>query len=430
MLREVPVRTVRLGQLGFGTVGSAFFRLVMKERQTIAEATGVWLEIKAIAELDRSKHGVGAPAELFTVDAISVVDDPEVDIVVELIGGTEAAFDLLERALRNGKDIVTANKQLLAHRGGPLFDLARETERQIRYEASVAGAVPIVKVMRESMAGAGLHTVYGIVNGTTNYILTAMHRGEGDYATILKQAQRLGYAEADPSADVGGADAAAKMAILASIAFHSRITMANVSYEGIEDISPDDIVQAGELGFVIKLVGCARLFGDRVNVRVGPVLVPKDHPLASISGSDNAVVLEGTEIDRIMLCGPGAGGRQTATAVLADVLSIANSKRTGFLQQCSCYRSLGILPDDEVESAFFFRVRVEDRAGVLAQLASVFGAHSVSIHSMIQKGHGDQAELILITHPTQESAFEESVKELQNLSCVRGKPRTLRVLTI
>lgn len=419
---------VRMGLLGFGTVGSAFYRLVEKERATILEATGTDLEVRWIAELDRSKHGLDAPVDLFTTDAVAVVGDPEVDVVVELIGGVDTAFELLEKALHDGKNVVTANKQLLANRGGPLFDLARETGRQIRYEACVAGAVPVVKVMRESMTGAGLHTVYGIVNGTTNYILTAMQRGEGDYATTLAAAQRMGYAEADPTDDVSGADAAAKMAILASIAFHSRITMADVSYEGIEGIKPEDIAQAAELGFVVKLVGRARYVADRVNVRVGPVLVPCEHPLASVAGSDNAVLLEGSEIDRIMLSGPGAGGRQTATAVLADVVSIANSKSTGFLQQCSCYRSLGIFPNDEMESAFFIRVRVEDRAGVLAQLASVFGHQNVSIHSMIQKGHGDQADLILITHPTAERAFRASMREVEGLSCVRGRPRTLMVL--
>ena len=419
---------VRMGLLGFGTVGSAFYRLVEKERATILEATGTDLEVRWIAELDRSKHGLDAPVDLFTTDAAAVVGDPEVDVVVELIGGVDTAFELLEKALHDGKNVVTANKQLLANRGGPLFDLARETGRQIRYEACVAGAVPVVKVMRESMTGAGLHTVYGIVNGTTNYILTAMQRGEGDYATTLAAAQRMGYAEADPTDDVSGADAAAKMAILASIAFHSRITMADVSYEGIDGIKPEDIAQAAELGFVVKLVGRARYVADRVNVRVGPVLVPCEHPLASVAGSDNAVLLEGSEIDRIMLSGPGAGGRQTATAVLADVVSIANSKSTGFLQQCSCYRSLGIFPNDEMESAFFIRVRVEDRAGVLAQLASVFGHQNVSIHSMIQKGHGDQADLILITHPTAERAFRASMREVEGLSCVRGRPRTLMVL--
>ncbi|NLE74213.1 MAG: homoserine dehydrogenase [Actinobacteria bacterium] len=420
--------SVRIGLLGFGTVGSGFYRLVQKERGTIFEATGVELDVQWIAETDLSKHGEGAPRGLFTTDAGAVVDDPDVDVVVELIGGVDTAFALLERALRNGKNIVTANKQLLANRGGPLFDLARETGRQIRYEASVAGAVPIVKVMRESMAGAGLHTVYGIVNGTTNYILTAMQHGEGDYAATLAAAQALGYAEADPSADVSGADAAAKMAILASIAFQSRITMADVAYEGIEDIQPQDVEQAAELGFAIKLVGCARLVDERVNVWVGPALVGRNHSLASISGSDNAVLLEGSEIDRIMLAGPGAGGRQTATAVLADVISIANSKETGFLQQCSCYRSLGLFPNEDMVSAFFIRVRVEDRAGVLAQLSSVFGSHQVSISSMIQKGHGDQAELVLITHPTPERALQLSINELGDLSSVRGRPRTLRVL--
>ena len=428
MAYQAAFQQVRIGLIGFGTVGSAFYRLVMKERKTIAEATGVHLEVQSIAEVDESKHGLYAPAELFTTDPLSVVDDPEVDIVVELIGGTDAAFDLLRRALENGKNVITANKQLLANRGGPLFDLARETGRQIRYEASVAGAIPIVKVMRESMAGAGLHTVCGIVNGTTNYILTAMQHGEGDYLTTLATAQRLGYAEADPTADVSGADAAAKMAILACIAFQSRITMADVSYEGIESVSPQDMAQAAELGFVIKLVGAARMLDGRVNVTVGPTLVPVDHPLASVAWSDNAVVLEGSEIGRIVLSGPGAGGRQTATAVLADVLSIANSKSTGFLQQCSCYRSLQLYPCEEMESAFFIRVRVEDRAGVLAQLASVFGEHEVSIESLVQKGHGDQAELVLITHPTPERALRDSVRDVESLACVRGQARTLRVL--
>jgi homoserine dehydrogenase len=323
---------------------------------------------------------------------------------------------------------VTANKQLLAARGEALFTLARDEQRHLRFEASVAGAIPIIKVMRESMIAAGLKTVYGIVNGTTNYILTRMHNDEGDYAEILARAQELGYAEADPSADVGGADAAAKMAILGSIAFHSRVRLADVAYEGIEHVSLDDVRYAKDLGFAVKLIGAARLIEGRVSVRVFPALVPVDHPLAAISGSNNAVFLQGDEIGEIMLMGPGAGGQPTATAVVSDIVSIANTKDVGFLQSCSCYRELGFYPAEEVESAFFIKVNVEDVSGVLARIASVFGQHEVSIASMIQKGRGAEAELVLITHPTKEKNFFAAIRDAKALSCCISDPMTLRVL--
>ena len=330
------------------------------------------------------------------------MDDPAIDIVVEVIGGTEAAFTFIDAAMRKGKDVVTANKQLLASKGEALFTLARDEQRHLRFEASVAGAIPIIKVMRESMIAAGLHTVYGIVNGTTNYILTRMYNEEGDYPEILAKAQELGYAEADPTADVGGADAAAKMAILASIAFHSRVTLADVAYSGIQNITLDDVRYAKEFGFVVKLIGAARLIDGKVSARVFPALLPKAHPLAAISGSNNAVFLRGSAIGEIMLMGPGAGGAPTSTAVVSDIVSIANTKDVGFLQSCSCYRSLEMFPSEEVESAFFIKMNVMDRAGVLAQIAAVFGGLGVSIASMIQKGRGDEAELVLITHPTKE----------------------------
>jgi homoserine dehydrogenase len=418
----------RIGLLGYGTVGSNVYRLLERERSQILEATGVDLEVVGIAELNTSKHGVGAPRELFSTDAGAVIARPDVDIVVELVGGVETAFMLVHTALSSGKSVVTANKQLLANRGGPLFELAKEKGRQIRFEASVAGAVPIIKVMRESMIAADLHTVYGIVNGTTNYILTAMYAGEGDYASTLAQAQRLGYAEADPTDDVSGGDAAAKMAILASIAFKSRVTLADVRYEGIDRITPADVQYAKDFGYVIKLVGAARLVEGRVNVHVSPALVPEGHPLAAISGSYNAVLMQGHSIDEIMLSGPGAGGVQTSSAVISDIVSIVSTKTAGFLQNCSCYRHLDFCPDDELESAFFIRAQVEDRAGVLSQISSVFGEHDVSIESMIQKGHGEQAELVFVTHPTKEHNATAALRAVESLACVRGSTMAIRVL--
>ncbi|OFV85194.1 MAG: hypothetical protein A2W26_06170 [Acidobacteria bacterium RBG_16_64_8] len=419
---------VRVGLLGFGTIGSSVYRLIQKEHDRILEGTGVDLQVGKVLEIDSARIPADAPEGLFTDDFADIGDEPAIDIVVEVMGGTDAAFTYVDAAMRKGKNVVTANKQLLATRGEALFNLARQQGRHLRFEASVGGAIPIIKVMRESMIAAELRTVYGIVNGTTNYILTRMYNGEGDYAEMLAEAQELGYAEADPTADVGGADAAAKMAILGSIAFNSRVTLADVSFEGIQDITLADVRYARDLGFVVKLIGAARLIDDRVSVRVFPALVPDVHPLASISGSHNAVFLQGDSVGEIMLMGPGAGGMPTATAVVSDIVSIANSKDVGFLQTCSCYRRLGFYPAEEVESAFFIKLDVQDISGVLAQIASVFGRHGVSIASMIQKGRGAEAELVLITHPTREKDFFAAVGEASGLECCKSKPKTLRVL--
>jgi homoserine dehydrogenase len=421
-------QVVRIGLLGFGTIGSSVFRLIQKEHDQILDGTGVDLQVVKVLEIDDSKRPAGAPAGLFTKDFTEIVDDPSISIVVEVVGGTTFAYDFLDQAMRKGKNVVTANKQLLASRGEALFTLARDQQRHLRFEASVAGAIPIIKVMRESMIAAGLHTVYGIVNGTTNYILTKMYDDEGDYADILKKAQELGYAEADPTADVGGGDAAAKMAILGSIAFHSRVKLSDVAYEGIQNITLGDVRYAKDLGFVVKLIGAARLIDGKVSVRVFPALVPKDHPLAAINGANNAVFAQGGEIGEIMLMGPGAGGPQTATAVVSDIVSIANTKDLGFLQSCSCYRELGFYPAEEVESAFFVKMNVEDVSGVLAKIASVFGEHHVSIASMIQKGRGAEAELVIITHPTKEKNFFGAIDDMKKLSCCSSQPMSLRVL--
>ncbi len=425
MSREM---VVRIGLLGFGTIGSSVYRLIEKEHDNILDGTGVDLQVVKVLEQDSRKIPQDAAPGVFTADFSEIADDPSIDIVVEVIGGTDWAYTFLDEAMRKGKNVVTANKQLLASKGRALFDLARDLRRHLRFEASVAGAIPIIKVMRESMIAAELHTVYGIVNGTTNYILTRMYNGEGDYPEILAKAQELGYAEAEPTADVGGGDAAAKMAILGSIAFHSRVTLSDVAYEGIQDVSQEDVRYAKDLGFVVKLIGAARLVDGRVSVRVYPALLPQEHPLAAISGSHNAVFLQGESIGEIMLMGPGAGGVPTATAVVSDIVSIANTKDVGFLQSCSCYRSLDFYPADEMESAFFIKVNVEDRSGVLAQIAAVFGTHGVSVASLIQKGQGDEAELVLITHPTKEKNFFAAIEQVRRLPSCKNEPMTLRVL--
>lgn len=421
-------RIVRIGLLGFGTIGSSVYRLILREHDQILEGTGVDLQVAKVLESEPAKWPADAPAGVFVADFSEILDDPSIEIVVEVIGGTTFAYDFIDAAMRKGKNIVTANKQLLASRGQALFTLAKDEERHLRFEASVAGAIPIIKVMRESMLAAGLHTVYGIVNGTTNYILTHMYNEEGDYGDILVRAQELGYAEADPTADVGGGDAAAKMAILASIAFHSRVTLGDVAYTGIQNVSLADVRYAKDLGFVVKLIGAARLIDGKVSVRVFPALLPLTHPLASISGSNNAVFLQGDSIGEIMLMGPGAGGPPTATAVVSDIISIANTKDVGFLQACSCYRALGFYAADEVESAFFIKMDVADQAGVLAKLAAVFAEHGVSIASMIQKGRGDEAELVLITHPTKEKDFFAAIERAKGFSFIKSEPLTLRVL--
>src|SRR5660398_247128 len=410
-------RVVRIGLLGFGTVGSSVYDLIQEQRAEILEATGVELQVARILERDLSIDRPGVPQDLFTDDFNDIKGDPSLDIVVELIGGVDPAHGFVEGALRAGKSVVTANKQLLASRGASIFETAKHADAQLRVEASVGGAIPIIKVMRESMIAAGLHTVYGIVNGTTNYILSEMYEGGGDYEETLAQAQAFGYAEPDPTEDVTGGDAVAKMAIAASIAYHSRVTLNDVQCEGLENVRLEDVQYARELGFVVKLVGAARLIDDRVSVRVHPALLSEDHPLAAINGPDNAIFLEGHEVGEIMLSGSGAGGVPTSTAIVSDIITEGGKKEVGFLHDGSCNKEREFIPGAEMSSAFFIRVQVEDRAGVLAKISSVFGQHDVSIESLIQKGHGDQAELVLITHSTLERYFFAAAKEMDGLSC-------------
>jgi homoserine dehydrogenase len=421
------LKKIHIGLLGFGTVGSNVYRILDEQADEIAKATGASILIKKILVRDASMPRSGVPADLFTDNFEDILGDPDISIVVELIGGLEPAFDYLTSALEVSKAVVTANKQLMSRQGFYLFELSQKNKTQIRFEASVAGAIPVIKVLRESMVAADLQSIYGIVNGTTNYILTEMNRTGAKYQDALARAQEWGFAEADPTEDISGKDAAAKMAILASIAFHTAVELDDVACTGIENVSSLDIAYAKELGLTVKLLGVAKLYKDKINVRVYPALLKQDHPLASVSGAYNAVFLKGTAIDEIMLSGPGAGGMETASAVVSDVVSIVARSKPGFQEYPVAYRDLDFFPDDEVISTFYLRLEVEDEPGVLATVARAFGDHEVSIESVIQKGRGAHAELVMVFHPVAEKSFSAALQEVSKLAGVKAIPRPIRV---
>jgi homoserine dehydrogenase len=400
----------RVGLLGQGTVGSAFYELLAERADAIASASGRRPELCGV--LTRSR---GDFDEILA----------GADAIVELIGGIEPAREYVLRALRAGKHVVSANKQLLSRHGDELFTAAREAGVQLRYEAAVAGVVPVIRVMRESFAGAHIEKVHGIVNGTTNFILSEMARSGASYEAALERAQELGYAEADPTEDVTGKDAAAKMAILARLAFHTSVHLDQVPYEGVEEITPDDIDYAKELGLVLKLLGVAeRLDGGGISVRVFPCFLYGGHPLASVVGPFNAVTLESPAITEITLSGPGAGGVETASAVLGDVVSVMSSGG----MQLEPIESLATVPGEEVESAFYLHLEVEDRPGVLAEVAKVLGENGVSVKSVVQKGLGENARLVMVMHPVAEGRFASAVETISRLEFLRSPPRSIRVI--
>ena len=399
----------RVGLLGHGTVGSAFEALLAERADAIALATGRRPELAGV--LTRSR---GSFDEILAAS----------DAVVELIGGIEPARAYALRALEAGKPLVTANKQLLSQHGDELFAAARANGAQLRYEAAVAGVVPVIRVMRESFAGAHIEKVHGIVNGTTNFILSEMARTGASYGDALARAQALGYAEADPTEDVNGKDAAAKMAILARLAFHAAVSLDNVPFEGIEEITPDDIDYAKEFGLVLKLLGVAERRDGGVSVRVFPCFLYGGHPLASVGGPFNAVTLESEAITEVTLSGPGAGGPQTASAVLGDVVSVMSSPG----MELDPIETPRFLPEEEVESAFYLHLEVEDAPGVLAQVAKVLGDNGVSVKSVVQKGIGENARLVMVMHPVAEGRFRNAVDALSALELLRSPPRFIRVI--
>jgi homoserine dehydrogenase len=399
----------RIGLLGHGTVGSAFDRLLSERADAIAGATGRRPELCGV--LTRSR---GDFEEILS----------SADAIVELIGGIEPAREHVVTALRAGKPVVTANKQLLSQHGDELFGVARKAGVQLRYEAAVAGVVPVIRVMRESFAGAHIEKVHGIVNGTTNYILTEMTRTGAGYDEALGRAQELGYAEADPTEDVTGKDAAAKMAILARLAFHASVQLDQVPYEGVEEITPDDIDYAKEFGLVLKLLGVAERKDAGVSVRVFPCFLYQGHPLASVVGPFNAVTLESQAITEVTLSGPGAGGLETASAVLGDVVSVMSSSG----MELDPIEELRFIPGEEVESAFYLHLEVEDRPGVLAEIAQILGQNEVSVKSVIQKGVGANARLVMVMHPVAEGRFIGALGRISKLPFLRASPRAIRVI--
>jgi len=414
--------------LGYGTVGSGVGALLRESADEIKLATGKEVYLRRVLELEPELVlRDGFDPSIVTSDFADIVNDPEIAVVVELIGGIEPARTFQLAALKAGKAVVTANKQLLSQHGAELLQTAEDAGTYLRFEASSVGAVPIVKVLRESLAAANVTSVMGIVNGTTNYILSAMAQTGAEYGPTLKKAQELGFAEADPTDDVGGKDAAAKMAILASIAFHSRVSLADVTYEGIESITDVDVAHGRELGLVPKLLGVAKLIDGRMNVRVYPCFIPIAHPLASVSGAYNAVFLESETFDKIMLFGPGAGGTPTASAVIGDIISIVNTAPGGFIRNCTCYKKLGFFPNDEVVSHFYLRLQVADEPGVLAQVAGLFGDEGVSIQAMQQIGQENSAQLVLVLHRVPEASFFRALERITALSVVRGAPSVIRL---
>ena len=399
--------TFRIGLLGRGTVGGAFAELLEQRADHVAHVTGLRPEIAGV--LRRSEGDF---------DAILAGSD----LIVELIGGLDPARDYVLRAMAAGKHVVTANKQLLAEHGEELWGAAREHGVQLRFEAAVAGVVPVIRVLQESLAGAHVERLHGIVNGTTNFILTQMAETGAGYADALAEAQRLGYAEADPSDDVNGRDAAAKMAILARLAFNTPVTMDQVPYEGIEQLTADDMAYARELGLGLKLVGTAERVDGGLSVRVHPAFLYGGHPLASVSGPFNAVTIESQAITEITLSGPGAGGPQTASAVLGDVISAMIPPAS----TPPATERLEIVND--VESAFYLHLEVADRPGVLAQVAQLLGLQGASIRSVVQRGLGENARLVMVTHPILESRFFAAVELIGALDFVRARPRSIRVI--
>ncbi len=420
---------VRVGVLGYGNVGGALVRLLATDGSSIAARTGVRLEVARVAVRDVTENRRSAlPDGCLTGDAEAVVSDPTVDVVVEVMGGVEPARGLVLTALKNGKPVVTANKELLADAGAELFEAAAASGVDLLYEASVAGAIPLIRLLRESLAGERITRVMGIVNGTTNYILTRMSEAGASYAEGLEEAQRLGYAERDPTADVEGLDAAAKAAIVASIAFGTRVVAGDVHREGITHVSPDDIAFARRLGYVVKLLAVAERAGDEVAVRVHPAMVPASHPLAAVRDSFNAVFIEGEAVGELMLYGRGAGGTPTASAVLGDLVDAAHNLRAGGSGRTAALDRAGVRPIEELSSEYYLNIDVVDRPGVLARVATVFGEHGVSIRSMEQEGLDEKARLVFITHTAREGDVQGTIRDLRRLDAVKRIGSLLRVV--
>lgn len=428
------MNTIKIGLLGCGTVGSGVIKLLAKNAKDIALKTGIQLEVKKILVQDLNKpRTVDLQPEFFTDRAEDIIADPEIQIVVELMGGIEPAKSYILEALANGKNIVTANKDILAAHGEELFAKAAKHKKDLLFEASVAGGIPIIQPLKESLAGNRIQRILGIINGTTNYILTQMSVEGREFADALAEAQELGYAEADPTADIEGLDAARKIAILASIAFQTRVSIDEVYVEGITAISALDIAYAKELGFAIKLLGVAQEQDEEIEVRVHPVMISMEHPLAAVNDVYNAVFVEGDAVGQAMFFGPGAGELPTASSVVGDLIAMAKNIRlgiTGQLTSCTCFYDKKIRHIGELNSSYYFRLLVQDQPGVLATIAGILAEHGVSIASVLQKRTLNSfAEIVLVTHQVREADFMNAMATIKNLSSVETVNNIIRVET-
>ena len=415
--------------LGCGVVGSQIARLLVENKSDLTSRAGANLELVKVAVKNINTKREGISSNLLTDDAKSVVNDPEIDLIIEVIGGISPAKELILTAIKNGKSVVTANKALLAQAGAELYAAADNANVDLYYEAAVAGAIPILRPLRESLVGDQVHRIMGIVNGTTNYILTKMDESGTAFDDALKQAQQLGFAEADPTADIEAIDAASKAAILAGLAFHSRVSDADVYREGITKITANDVKVAKAMDMVIKLLAIAELTPEgEISVRVHPALISRNHPLASVRESFNAVFVEAKSAGQLMFYGKGAGGEPTASAILGDLVAVARHKVSGGIgPKESDYADLKIAKIGQTKTRYLIRLNVADKPGVLESVAHVFASHGVSIQTVRQTGAGDKAELIVMTHSSTESALSETVKDLSKLPAVTDVASVLRV---
>ena len=427
----VTGRTIRLGVLGCGNVGAALISLVEAQADQIEQRTGLRLQITRVAVRNLARErDVQLAADLLTRDAHAVVSDPEIDLVIEVIGGIEPARELIATALKNGKPVVTANKELLANFGVELFHAADDAGADLLFEAAVAGGIPLIRPLRESLRGEPVRRVMGIVNGTTNYILTKMSEEGADYAEALAEAQQLGYAERDPTADVEGYDAGAKAAIIATIAFGSNVVAGDVYHEGISNLTPADIAMAKRLGYAVKLLAIIERDDEsgEIGVRVHPAMVPVHHPLASVRESYNAVFVEGGAVGSLMFYGRGAGGLPTASAVLGDVIDAAINLSKGTHGTLGAFAKTTVRPIDETVSAFLMSLDVVDEPGVLHAVTGVLTGHGVSIRAAEQEGIGADARLVFITHVAKEASVQATLRELRDLAVVKRVGGLLRVI--
>ncbi|UCH35616.1 MAG: homoserine dehydrogenase [Armatimonadota bacterium] len=427
MARDV----IRIGILGFGNVGAGAYQVLEANADAIALKVGSPLEVTRVADIDWERpRPVDVPRDKRSSDAHAIIEDPAIDIIVETIGGTDPALDFILSALRAGKCVVTSNKELIAKHGREILEEADRRRLDIYFEGAVGGGIPIIQPLKQSLAANRIRSVIGIVNGTTNYILTQMATAGQDFEQALAQAQENGYAEPDPTDDIEGNDAANKLAILASIAFNSRATVDNIYREGISRIAPADMVYAHELGYVIKLLAIGRDRGDSVELRVHPAFLPQTHPLAAVGDVFNAIFVEGSAVGRLMFYGRGAGAGPTGSAVVGDIIEIARNLNAGATGRvpCTCFEARPITAMDEVRAKHYVRMQVLDRPGVLAKIAAVFGEEGVSLASVVQKAaSGEGAEIVWVTHESVERSVRQSLERIAALPEVAEVSNWVRV---